>query len=146
MSDKTQHIVFEIWRVVLEDGEVLCVVVESKAFDFGVRYAVVTEHGPSYRDTARGAVVGHCVEFNLLPAEILAPGWRSRSELEAELASLRNAIAEVNAGLERRARDCRGLNLSYGDTAGGERLQAKASAYAHAAEILREETKTGVGA
>ena len=142
MSDYNE----EFWRVVLEDGDVRGVVIKSKTFDVGVRYTVFTEYEPSYHATARGALFWHCAEFKLLPAELVAPGERSRADIEAELSSLRNAIAEVNAGFERRARDCRGMNLAYGDTAGSERLQAKASAYAHAAEILREETKTGVGA
>lgn len=82
------------------------------------------------------------------PVEILAPGERSRAEIAAELAALRAGVAEAIRGFERRAKDCRELDdrndFAYGDTAGHERLQAKASAYNHAAEILREETKCDV--
>lgn len=135
----------EPWRIVLENGEVRSVIVESKMFDFGVRYSVVTEYGPSCHDTARGAVIGHCILFNLPVAETVSPGERSRAEITAELAALRAGVAEAIRGFERRAKDCRDLDgrsdVAYGDTAGHERLQAKASAYNHAAEILREETK-----
>lgn len=141
------------WRVVLDTGAVHAIEASSIVLFAGKREWQKATFGEAAWGSFDGpleAVTGLAKSLRWNVLEYVPPGALTREEaVAAAVANVRArygaCVAETEREITKRAYALRAMvDDAKGDVAGGERIMGKASAYDHAAEILRAEMAAAI--
>ena len=89
-----------VFRVVRADGEVREIAAERASNRSQWRAEYSLDNGHHSHEHARGAVASLVASLGWDFVEIVGPGEKTRAELDATIAELRNEVARLNVSLE----------------------------------------------